>query len=277
MNRSQGEEKRALTAAKLDNFFGLSGNSTPQQTLTPQSSCKDFDTNSSIVSSHHEGDIEHACHDVRESGAACKSMPAWLMEQGTSKKQGICKKQARVGGACTRNSLRSCRHETIIAASVGNAAKLTRSQLRARGDAVLASVRGSFDPTGSGAGPAEHAVPSTQLNAKSARRSQKKQGFAGVNVGGRALPGCHLSADGSQIGSWQFGDPYHASRRSDFFGGHSCGKPESTCVVSLAATSSWEVLPMKINVTSLTRSSLSGFSSPARGSLPCNVAPPPGL
>jgi len=97
-----------------------SGFSTPQRTLTPQSSCTDLES----ASSH-----ESSLHDV-EPEVERKVLPSWL--QPTHAKSTVA------GGV--RASLRQ-RGRQIAAAPGSHQDNLTRSNLRARGNAVLAGVR----------------------------------------------------------------------------------------------------------------------------------------
>lgn len=99
----------------------LSGLSTPQRTLTPQSSCTDLES----ASSH-----ESSLHDVPPE-VERQALPFWL--------QPIHVKNTAAGGA--RASLRQSGQQTAKAASRTPQDNLTRANLRARGNAVLAGVR----------------------------------------------------------------------------------------------------------------------------------------
>jgi hypothetical protein len=97
-----------------------SGFSTPQRTLTPQSSCTDLESASS-----HESSLRDVEPEVDR-----QVLPSWL--------QPTQAKSTAAGGV--RASLRQ-RGRQIAATSGSNQDNLTRTSLRARGNAVLAGVR----------------------------------------------------------------------------------------------------------------------------------------
>ena len=90
MNQRSSDMKRSMVAVEIGKAYGDVGHSTPQRTLTPQSPCADFDSNSSVVSSHREGEAELALQNVRQTNTGCKPLPAWLTRPGTTKKQTRC-------------------------------------------------------------------------------------------------------------------------------------------------------------------------------------------
>jgi len=256
-----------LTAVKVGKVCDVSGHSTPQLTLTPQSSCADFETNSSIVSSH---EAEHDFQNIRPAEAFCKPIPAWLTQQGTSKKQ------ARRGGVRARKSQHSRGHQAAMTAGIDDVAQSVRSQLRARGDVVLASVRDSSDCTRALAGPAEQGVPSTALCLSDASHDQQQQ----------RLPWCAKSSSPAEWSRAPSGRLHSAgaaalSRRrcAGFdFGRCSYDEPENIRVGVLAAEHLWEGSPMKVHMASLASSSQSTWKSEGLHQLlPFSVAPPPGL
>jgi len=108
----------------------VSGFSTPQRTLTPQSSCTDLESASSHGSSLHdvEPDAELVCE-----GFQGQVLPAWLQPTKTSNPT----------LQFTRDSLRSRGQQTGTTTFGTNQEKdsFARSSLRARGKAVLAGVR----------------------------------------------------------------------------------------------------------------------------------------
>lgn len=99
----------------------VSGLSTPQRTLTPQSSCTDLESASSHESSFREVEPE----------MERQALPSWLQPVHTK----------TTGGGGARASLRQ-RGQQIATATLGtHQDNLTRANLRARGNAVLAGVR----------------------------------------------------------------------------------------------------------------------------------------
>jgi len=128
---------KPLSEARLKDVYGTSGNSTPQPTLTPQSSCADLDTSSSSASSQRDF-VECVSRPQREE----QTMPCWLRQNGSM--ENSCKTAQVYGGkGSIRDSLRARGQQSMMAVLGGDVDQLTRFDLQARGDAVLASVRES--------------------------------------------------------------------------------------------------------------------------------------
>jgi len=176
---------KPLSEAHLKDVYGTSGHSTPQRTLTPQSSCADLETSSSSASSQRDF-VESASRAQREE----QTIPCWLRQNGpvvnTRKTAagGVGPGQVCGGKGSIRDTLRARGQESMMAVLGGDADKLTRLDLQARGDAVLASVRGS-----PGAGSSEATLGHlTVATMAPGARNALRQGVGGWSGCGAAAP-----------------------------------------------------------------------------------------
>lgn len=241
---------KPLSEVHLKEMCGSSGQSSPQRTLTPQSSCADLETASSGTSSQRDF-VEPAPQLQRES----QTMPAWLRQNAPAANS----RKAATGGArpgSIRDSLRARGQESMMAVLGGDADKITRSDLQARGDAVLESVR-----RGPGAGSSEAALGHLTVAtiAPGARSALRMGGWSGCNT---AAPQLWQQSPRplSPPGMWWPGYP-DSARAFDMDGSIQGGGLDQD---SVGAFSCWEEQPMKVDLDSLASARIS-------------LAPPPGL
>ena len=186
-------------------------------------------------------------------------MPAWLRQNGpvvNSRKiatGGVRPSQVCGGKGSIRDTLRARGHESMIAVLEGDADKLTRSDLQARGDAVLASVRGGPGASSSEATLGNLTVATMVPGARSALR---------MGVGGWS--GCGVTAP--QL--WQQ-SPQPLSPPGMWWPGcaDSARGLNADCGINQDSTGTFPVrdeLPMKVDLDSL-------------ASARFTLAPPPGL
>jgi hypothetical protein len=239
-----------LLEAHLKEMCGSSGQSSPQRTLTPQSSCADLETSSSGASSHRDS-VEVAPQPQREG----QTMPSWLRQNGPV----VNSRKTATGGArpgSIRDNLRARGQESMMAVLGGDADKITRSDLQARGDAVLESVR-----KGPGAGSSEATLGHLTVAtiAPGARNALRVGSWSGCNaVASQAWQ--QSSRPLSPPGMWW---PGYADSTRAFdmdYSIQSGGLDQD----SIGAFSCWDEQPMKVDLDSLASARIT-------------VAPPPGL
>lgn len=191
-------------------------------------------------------------------------MPSWLCQNGPMVSSGKIAagdtRAGQIGGGkgSIRDTLRARGQESMMAVLGGDADKLTRSDLRARGDAVLASVRGGGGAGSNEATPGHLTVATMAPSARNALR-----------MGAGRLGGCGAAAPEfwqqssqplSPPGMWWPGcadSPQVLNAGCSAQGGGHNQDSAGTCPI-------WGELPMKVDLDSL---------ASARFAL----TPPPGL
>lgn len=157
---SPATASKPLSAAQLERAYGASGKSSPQRTLTPQSSCADLETSSSSAASQRDASElaprvqvaerpmpawlrrDRPAYDSSASAASTPpAMPAWLCrDRPTDSSSGSSPAPAPSNARSVRKGGAFAAEMRPRALFQESASGGTRSNLRARGDAVLASV-----------------------------------------------------------------------------------------------------------------------------------------
>jgi len=191
-------------------------------------------------------------------------MPSWLRQNGpvvnTRKTETGGAQPCHVSGGMgsIRDNLRARGQESMMAVLGGDADRLTRSDLQARGDAVLASVC-----RGPSSGSSEVALGHlTVATIAPGARSALRRGVGGWSGCGAAAPQLWQQSPRplSPPGMWWPGYPDTAPALNMDYSTQSGGLDQD----STGAFPVWGELPMKVDVESL-------------ASARFTVAPPPGL